>query len=132
MKITLTVPDSVYQEASQIAHSNNRPLEEVLRERVQWFHSPFHVSQDSLLMEREVAIFEAKHSQLYSQYPNQYIAMHEGQVVDHDDELMPLVKRRRQQYPNNEVVLIRQVLPELPKTLMFRSPRQVRNDSLFT
>ena len=92
--------------------------------------SPFHVSEDSLLMEREVAIFEAKHKELYSHYPNQYIAMHKGQVVDHDDELMPLVKRRRQQYPNNEVVLIRQVLPELPKTLMFRSPSKSKRASV--
>ena len=125
MEITLTVPDSVYQEASQIAHSNNRPLEEVLRESVQWFFSPFHVDQDSLVMEREVAVFEANHEELYSQYPNQYIAMHKGQVVDHDNDLVTLALRIEKQYPN-KVVLIRQVLPELPKPLMFRSPRLVR------
>ena len=129
MKITLSVPQNVYQEASSIAHSNNRPVEEVLRESVRWFFPPFHVSEDTLLMDREVAKFEDMHAELWKQYPNQYIAMYQGQVIDDDHDLVTLALRIEEQYPD-EVVLIRQVLPELPKPLMFRSPRLVRNDSL--
>ena len=80
-------------------------------------------------MDREVAKFEQMHAELWKQYPNQYIAMYQGQVIDDDNDLVTLALRIEEQYPD-EVVLIRQVLPELPKPLMFRSPRLVRNDSL--
>ena len=129
MKITLTVPPPVYQEAFEIAHSSNRTVEEVLRESVQWFFPPFHVSEDTLVMEREVAMFEDTHTDLWKQYPNRYIAMYQGQVIDDDNDLVTLALRIEEQYPD-EVVLIRQVLPELPQPLIFRSPRLVRNDSL--
>lgn len=129
MKITLTVPPPVYQEAFEIAHSTNRPVEEVLTESVQWFFPPFHVSEDTLVMEREVVTFESRHAELWKQYPNQYIAMYQSQVIDHDTDLVTLALRIEEQYPE-QVVLIRQVLPELPQPLMFRSPHLVSNDSL--
>ena len=125
-QITLTVPASVYQRAEELAHSSHRPVNEVLREHIQWGLPRFHISKDSPAMEREVAAYEAMHAQLWEQYANQYVAVHQGSVVDHDNDKVALVMRIRKQYPN-QVVLIRQVLSELPKPFIFRSVRVERN-----
>lgn len=125
-QITLTVPASVYQRAEELAHSSHRPVNDVLREHIQWGLPRFHISKDSPAMEREVAAYEAMHAQLWKQYANQYVAVHQGSVVDHDHDKVALLMRIRKQYPN-QVVLIRQVLPELPKPFIFRSVRVERN-----
>lgn len=124
-QITLMVPDTVYQRAERLAHSSHRPVDEVLREHVQWGLPRFHISKDSSVMDREVAAYEAMHGQLWKQYPNQYVGVHQGEVVDYDSDKVTLLKRIRKQYPN-KVVLIRQVLPELPKPFIFRSVHLVR------
>jgi hypothetical protein len=43
-------------------------------------------------------------------------------VVDHDVNEVALVERIDKQY-SEMTLLIRQVLPQLPQTLVFRSPR---------
>ena len=125
-QITLTVPDPVYRRAEELAHSSHRPVNEVLREHIQWGLPRFHISKDSPAMEREVAAYEAMHAQLWEQYANQYVGLHQGSVVDHDHDKVALLMRIRKQYPN-QVVLIRQVLPDLPKPFIFRSVRVERN-----
>jgi hypothetical protein len=124
-QITLTVPESVVRRAEQLAHSSHRPVDEVLREHIQWGLPRFHISKDDPAMEREVAAYEAMHPQLWAEYPNQYVAVHQGSVVDVDYDKVALLSRKRKEYPN-QVVLIRQVLPELPKPFIFRSVRVER------
>ncbi len=76
-------------------------------------------------MQREVTTFETMHPDLWEQYPHQYVAFHQGTVVDHDLDELALVQRIDARYPES-VVLIRQVLPRLPQPFVFRSPRFVR------
>ena len=84
--------------------------------------SPFFAHPQQAEMEAEVATFESMHDQLWATYPNQYIAMHQGSVVDHDDDESYLVERIDKIYPD-DVVLIRQVQETLPDVLVVRSPR---------
>ena len=125
-QIMLTVPEDLYQQAEQAAQATNQKIEEVLTEKLRFNIPIFPIHKNRPLMEREIAAYEAMHAELWQKYSNQYVAIYQGQVVDHDVDIMALVKRKRQQY-TDKVVLIRQVLPELPKPLMFRSPRFVRN-----
>jgi hypothetical protein len=76
-------------------------------------------------MEQEVAAFEAMHASLWSQYAHQYVVIQRGIVIDHDGDEATLVERIDKQYPET-TVLIRQVLPQLPQTLVFHSPRWVK------
>ena len=124
--LTLPVPDKIYQRAERRAQIEARPVTEVLRENIQWVFSPFHINEERAAMLREVAVYEAMHAELWQQYPNKYIAMYQGQVIDHDDDKIALAIRIEEECPN-QVVLIRQVQPELPKPLIIRSPRFVRN-----
>jgi hypothetical protein len=107
--LTFPVPDRIYQKAERMAQIEERPVTDVLCEHIEWVFSPFHINKDRPIMQREVAAYEAMHAKLWKQYPNKYIAMLQGQVVDHDDDVVALLERRRKKYPN-DVVLIRQVL----------------------
>lgn len=77
------------------------------------------------LMEKEVAAFEKLHTTLVERYLGEYVAIHQGQVIDHDNNQIALVDRVECTYPNT-VVLIRQVQQQLPPPLIIRSPRLVR------
>ncbi|NBD36616.1 MAG: hypothetical protein GVY30_11545 [Chloroflexi bacterium] len=73
-------------------------------------------------MQREIEAFVAMHSKLREQYPDAYVAVHQGNVVDHDTNELELYKRIEEKYPH-DVVLLRQVLPEAEKVYTFRSPK---------
>lgn len=75
-------------------------------------------------MEREVAAFEAMHEELKEQYLGQFVAIHQGQVMDSDSDEQLLLVRVRQNL-SNDVVLFRKVEETLPPVLIFRSPRFV-------
>lgn len=84
---------------------------------------PAHERQAEML--QEVAAFEEQHQQLVEQYLNEYVAIHKGQVVDHDVDHLQLVRRIDRRYPD-DIVLIRQVEPQLPRPLRAPSPRFTR------
>ena len=92
----------------------------------------FHQSDlDSRLAEEEAA-FEAMRAALWERFPNQYVAIQGGVVVDQDAAYMTLVERMRERYPDDVAVLIEQVLPEPPPELQLRSAlwRQSRDEEL--
>ena len=82
------------------------------------------VFRDGDPLDQEILFFEAQHSQLVKEYLGQHIAMFQGQVIAHHDELETLFKKVRETHPT-DVVLYRQVEEMLPPTLVFRSPRMV-------
>ena len=124
-QITLTIPDNVYQQVEGMAQSTNRQVTEILTETILSAFLPLHINKRRAAMQREVAAFEAMHSDLWKQYPHHFVAIHQGGVVDHDVEELALVQRIETRYPDT-VVLIRAVLPRLPQPLVFRSPRFVK------
>ncbi len=50
-------------------------------------------------MQKEIKAFGAMHAELLRRYANQYVAIYQGQVVDHDPEQLPLFLRVDQLYP---------------------------------
>jgi len=124
-QVTLIIPDTIYQQAEYVAQTTNRPVTEVLAETIAKAFPSLHVNPNRPAMEQEVAAFEAMHPSLWSQYSYQYVAIHRESVIDHDVDEATLVERTEKQYPET-TVLIRQVLPQLPQTLVFRSPRWMK------
>jgi hypothetical protein len=94
----------------------------LLLERLSVVESTLAIHPQRALMEREVTAFESLHDKLWQTYPEEYIALYAGQVIDHDRDEQTLVERIDAQFPD-EIILIRQVLPHLPADLVFRSPR---------
>lgn len=73
-------------------------------------------------IQREENAFRAMHAELRAAYPDQYVAVYRGQVVDHDPDQLALFRRVEERYPDAPV-LIRQVTPEPEEVYTFRSPR---------
>jgi hypothetical protein len=73
-------------------------------------------------MLREVEAYKKMRSQLVSQFAGQFVAIHDGQLVDHDADKDALFFRIKKNFPN-EIVLQRQVLENPDPVIHFRSPR---------
>ena len=65
--------------------------------------------------------FRAQHARLLDEYAGQFIAMHEGQVIDSDTDELALYLRIYQTHPMVGV-LIKQVTPALEEVWVMRSP----------
>ena len=126
VQVTLTLSDPVYEEAERVARKNNRPVESVLAETLEQALAPFSVNERRPQMLREVAAFEAMRKALWERYPNQYVALREAEVIDHDADKVELLRRIRAGRSPDDVVLIRQVLAADTPPLNFRSPRFVQ------
>lgn len=73
-------------------------------------------------IDREAEAYRAMHADLLNTHPGEYVALHEGQLVDHDCDQLALYLRVKAQYPRIPV-LIRQVRPEVEEVFTIRSPR---------
>jgi hypothetical protein len=77
-------------------------------------------------VEREKAAYLRLYPQLKAQYAGQYVAIHKGQLVDHDTDYGALFERIDDRYPDTFVWLTR-VGDEPMGTIHFRSPRFVED-----
>ena len=66
------------------------------------------------------------HGELVEQYLGQYVAIYNGQLVDHDADPMILLTRIRSKYPN-QVILRRKVERMPERELRVRHPRFKRS-----
>ncbi len=76
-------------------------------------------------LEAEMAAFQAQRSALLAAYPDQYVAIHDGQVIDHDADLRALHSRvyaRMGFIP----ILLQKVTPTPAPDILIRSPRLER------
>lgn len=74
-----------------------------------------------LALQKEMLAFERLHPLLYPQYANQFVAIHQGQLVDADGDVTQLYARIEEKFPT-ETVLITPVNEEIVETISFRSP----------
>lgn len=68
--------------------------------------------------------FQAMHAELKKKYLGQHVAVHEGQVVDHDSDPRALVRRIRQRF-GRAPILVTQVEEKPVREFVIRSPRLV-------
>ena len=73
-------------------------------------------------LQREAEAFEALHAELKSKYLGQHVAIHDGNLVDHDTDPVALVRRVRERF-GHAAVLIRQVEEQPEREYVFNSPR---------
>ena len=82
----------------------------------------FPVHPQRAAMKREIAAYEATHAAFVDEYRGQYVAIFQGQLVDHDADPVALHHRVTETYPG-ETVLCRQVQREASPMIIMRSPR---------
>ncbi|MCP5095862.1 MAG: hypothetical protein GY943_09935 [Chloroflexi bacterium] len=125
IQITVNLPNDVYQRLQREAAATNRNVAELASEKLSATVPRFDIHPRHAEMEVERAAFLKMHAELWQKYPYQYVAVFQGEVVDHDDDELTLLERRNEKYPD-DIVLIRQVLREPERTIVIRSPRLIR------
>lgn len=121
-RVTIDIPDHVYRRVESIARQSKRGVDEVVADVVARSVRAFPVNPNRDAMLREVEAFRAMHSALRRDHFGEYVAIHEGQLVDHDPDPIALLNRIRQNYPGQTV--LRRKVEEAPEVILrFRSPR---------
>ena len=117
-QVTLTIPTSLYRRASRIAQARQQDVADVLVEAIVLTEEV----EEETAVDREEAAFRRLHPSLRQQYAGQYVAIHGGELIDHDTDQVALFLRMRQQYPN-QFVWIAPVRETPEEIYQMRSPR---------
>jgi len=115
---SLAVSTGTMARLERIAEKKGATTEELAEQAIRQFLR----DEARRMMQRESEAFRAMHDELLAKYPGQYVAIHHGQLVDHDTDQLALFLRIDEQYPDVQV-LIAQVLPDPEEVYTFRSPR---------
>lgn len=107
-QILLNIPDNVYNHAEKLAAKMQRDVSDLFLDAIMRSYTPFPVDPRRETMNQEIVAYEALHPQLVEHYLGQYVALANGQLVDSDPDPIALLKRVRQNFPN-QVVLRRKV-----------------------
>jgi predicted transcriptional regulator len=123
-ELTITLPDDIYRQFENIAESSEQDVAEVVAEAAAANIPQLDVHPRWQEMEREEAAFRAMHEELLLKHRNQYVAIYQGKVIDHDEDFVEIIGRIDEAYPD-DIVFISNVSAEPERTLRFRSPRLV-------
>ncbi|MBI3761454.1 MAG: hypothetical protein HY260_06275 [Chloroflexi bacterium] len=120
--LTVTLKPDMAEQINQMANSNQATAEDfvdsILRQHVRAFRRE--------KIRAESNAFEEQKQSLLDQYRGEYVAVHEGKVIDHDPSLRALHLRVFAKLGHTPV-LLKKVTDEPDRVLVFRSPKIVRN-----
>lgn len=114
-------PDELYRRARQIAQARRRDVTEVLAESIVLADAG-EVDEMETAVDREETAFRHLHPQLWQTYRGQYVAIYQGELVDHDPDQVALFLRVKQRY-GDAFVWIAPVRVEAEETAVIHSPR---------
>ena len=112
MKIALAEPTLVRQ-VEQWGRETDRPAEKILEIAVQTYLDEL----EKEAIRSETQMFWAMHDDLLKTYPDEYIALYRGKVVDHDKDVSRLEERVRERFG---------LLPVLIAAVNTQSRRELR------
>lgn len=118
MPIELKEPELVKQ-IEELASATTQSADRVLATAVQSYLDTLERNA----IEAETQAYWAMHDKLTEDYAGEFVAMREGEVVDHDDDLATLEQRVRLKF-GALPVLIAPVTPPPPRELFWRGGQQ--------
>jgi hypothetical protein len=98
---TVAVEAELYKRVKEAALEHETSVDAILAEAVRrylWELNRRKISEES-------KIYRQRHAELKARYLDQYIAMHNGQVVDHDTDFQALRQRIRQRFERAPVMI---------------------------
>jgi len=128
IQVTLEIPQEVYQRAQRVAIATKRKVTDVittsivLEDIVEIDSADETETTDDEAVTRERAAFIALHPLLLKKYKGEQVAIHGGQLVDHDVDGVALSRRVYQRFPD-EFVWIAPVTNQPVEEWVVRSPR---------
>ena len=118
---TVTLQPELVEQLQQVASEQAVMPEELLETAVRTYLR--QLEREKIKVEAEA--FRSMHAELAEKYLGQYVAIHNGKMVDHDEDFQSLHTRIRQRF-SRQAVLLRRVEAEPERVLVFRSPRLER------
>ena len=120
--ITLSVPEDLYQRVERAASIMERNVSDVMVETLASAFAVYPRNPRRDAMEAEISAYEAMHAYLLKEFSGQYVAIYQGELVDHDVDPVALHERVTSRYPG-KTVMCRKVQTEAAPLIHFRSPR---------
>ena len=122
--LTVTLKPDVAEQVSQLADAMHIEAEALVDKAVR----SYLVQLRQEKIRAETAAFDRQRAQLLEQYRAEYVAIHQGKVVDHDPSLRALHLRVFARLGHTPV-LLKQVTEGSERELAFRSPRFERGQA---
>lgn len=118
MIMQLTVNDATVTQLEQVARERKTTPQRLAEQAIRSF---LH-NEARQRMHREMRAFAQMHPELLIRYPGEYVAIYQGELIDHDPDQLSLYLRVEAKHLNAPV-LIKQVLNDPEEVYTFRSPR---------
>lgn len=115
---TMTIEPALYQRMIQTASTQDVAPEDVLQEALQHYFWDL----DRQKIRDEARQYRQKHAQIRETFLGQFVAIHEGEVVDHDAEFNLLYQRVREKFAPLPV-MITQVQETADEVMIWRGFR---------
>ena len=119
---TMMIEPELYRRVTQTATAQEMTPEAILEDALQ--HYFWDLDRQKIRVEAKH--YRQQHADLKAKFLGQYVALHQGQVVDHDDEFRPLYERVRQTF-GPAAVMITKVEETADPVLMRRGFRLESN-----
>ena len=116
--LTITLDSKLAEQIRQAAGDGESSAADFVEKAVRSYLAQFAREK----IEAEAQFFERQKESLLKTYRGEYVAVHQGRVIDHDPDLRTLHLRVFSQF-GHMPVLLRQVVEEPERELTFRSPR---------
>jgi hypothetical protein len=116
--VTITIEPTLQMRLAQAAQQLDKPVEEITDEAIRDYLERL----DGLKLDAEIEAFDRMFAQLQERFLHQFVAIHNGEVFDTDEDFEILFLRVQARL-GNTVVLIRQVNDAPVQEWHFRGPR---------
>jgi hypothetical protein len=110
-QLLLTIPDDIYRRVERLAQQSDQGMDEVVTESLALSLPMLEESTPDPEVQVEAEAFRQLHPALWQNYPGEYVAIYQEQLVDHDPDVSALFKRIEDRYSGN-FVLVRPVREE--------------------
>lgn len=97
----LVIEPQLYSRVEQAADEHKIGIDRILTDALRRYLWEL----DRRKISAESQVYQRRHAELKAQYQGQYIAMHGGQVVDHDSDVTVLRERVRQRFGRRPVMI---------------------------
>ena len=110
---TLEIPAELYERIERLAAVRETPVAYLLEDALALVEDQPEVDDNDAKMALEETAYGSMHAELFEKYAGQYVAIHNGQLVDTDPDETALYARINERFPN-EIVLLKKVV-EVPE-----------------
>lgn len=126
MQVTIDLDETTYALISNEAKIKHSNLEDMVVQAILEKYNPWEMSGNDP-MEAEFEAYVQLHSELYQSYPNQWVAIYGGQLIDHDSSIDALETRLAISHPN-ATIYVDKVTSQIVREIVVRSPKFSRED----